>query len=634
MEKAEIYEFNQDDAIRFAKEQGIRSYKKGDELTFEYCPYCKGGEHHDKSTFSINLDTGVFNCLRGSCGRSGNMISLHRDFGFSLGADVDNFFSGGRFRRFKSLEGGFKPRPSSIKYLAGRGISERVTKLYEITARKDNENIIVFPFYDDNNILWFIKYRNTDYKKGDKGSKEWCERDRKPILFGMNHCNLDNRTLVMTEGQIDSLSCAEAGIENAVSVPTGKNGFTWIPYCWTFLGKFEELIIFGDNENGEISLLEDMKSRFHGRVKVVRNEDYKGCKDANEILQKYGKEAVKNAVNNALPLPVNRVKDMADVEKVDLRQLEKMSTGFGFLDKILKGGFYFGQLVLLTGRRGEGKSTLASQFATQALKQHFNVLVYSGEMADWNVKSWIDFQIAGNRYISASQNGYGYAYYIKSENLEVIENWYRNHIWLYDNEDYSDEDGKEDVNQIFTAIVASIEQYNVKFIVIDNLMTAMDLDNTDLNIQQTKFVLELRKISRRYNVIIVLIAHPRKEGPTTKGFSNDDVAGSSNITNLADTTIRYSRAKSIETYTDRKGERQEREIEDPDNPERVITVHKNRFGGKTDSKGTKVYYQESSKRISDNSHVFDWEVGWEKDGQFVGVDEMDQIPFDSDNPFD
>lgn len=628
MSQSEIYKFNPEDAYRFATEQGIRFKQKGDtELQFQFCPYCKGGKHRDKSTFSINLESGAFFCQRSSCGAKGNMLTLHRDFGFSLGADVDNYYSGGKYRRFKSREGGFIPRPSTIKYLADRGISERVTRLYEITQKGDSEEIIVFPFYDDNGVLWFIKYRNTKYQKGDNGSKEWCERDRKPILFGMNHCNPENKTLVMTEGQIDSLSCAEAGIENAVSVPTGKNGFTWVPYCWTFLGKFEELIIFGDNENGEITLLDEMKSRFHGRVKVVREEDYQGCKDANELLVKHGKEAVKKAVENAVPLPVKHIKDMADVESVDLTQLEKMSTGFKFLDKLLSGGFYFGQLVLLTGRRGEGKSTLGSQFATQALKQHYNVFMYSGELADWNVKSWIDFQIAGNQYINTTQRGYGYSYFIKSENLKTIETWYRNHIWLYDNEDYSDEDGQEDVNQIFTALRASIEQYNVRFAVIDNLMTAIDFDNTDVNLQQTRFVQELKGIARRYNIVIILVAHPRKENATTKYFSNDDVAGSSNITNLTDTIIKYSRAKRVEEVTDKKGNVTEKVTEDPDNPDRVITVHKNRFSGKTDANGVTVYYQESSKRISEDKNNFDWEIGWEQDADFISVSELDTIPF-------
>ena len=87
----------------------------------------------------------------------------------------------------------------------------------------------------------------------------------------MDKCNPEaNDTLVMTEGQIDSLSCAEAGIPNAVSVPTGAQGFTWVPYCWDFLGKFKTLIVFGDHEKGHITLIAEMQTIFHGKVKHVR----------------------------------------------------------------------------------------------------------------------------------------------------------------------------------------------------------------------------------------------------------------------------------------------------------------------------------------------------------------------------
>ena len=85
----------------------------------------------------------------------------------------------------------------------------------------------------------------------------------------MNHCNPDNPTLVLTEGQIDSLSVAEAGIENVVSVPTGAKGFTWIPYCWDFLSQFKTLVVFGDCENGRITLLEEMQ--ITGAVRMQTN---------------------------------------------------------------------------------------------------------------------------------------------------------------------------------------------------------------------------------------------------------------------------------------------------------------------------------------------------------------------------
>lgn len=57
--------------------------------------------------------------------------------------------------------------------------------------------------------------RKTDFDKTKDKNKEWCEADCKPILFGMKQCK-DFTTLVITEGQIDTLSVAMADIYNVV----------------------------------------------------------------------------------------------------------------------------------------------------------------------------------------------------------------------------------------------------------------------------------------------------------------------------------------------------------------------------------------------------------------------------------
>ena len=97
------YELKQSDIFDFARFVGAEYKQKGDELFFKLCPYCGGGpSHHDKNTFAINLVNGSFNCKRSSCGRTGNMITLHRDFGFSLGEGIDSYYDReSRYRRFK-----------------------------------------------------------------------------------------------------------------------------------------------------------------------------------------------------------------------------------------------------------------------------------------------------------------------------------------------------------------------------------------------------------------------------------------------------------------------------------------------------------------------------------------------------
>ena len=423
-----IYHFREEDARRFALERGIKTRQRGDELHFEKCPYCR--ERTDqKNSFAINLKTGQYRCLRATCNAKGNMLSLAHDFGFSLGSDVDEYYE--QRRKYRDITN--YPRPitkgPAVTYLESRGISKATTEKYSITTQKSNDNILVFPFYDENGKLQFVKYRRMDF------DKKWCETDCKPILFGMDQCNLENKTLVLTEGQIDSLSVTEAGIENAVSVPTGANGFTWVPYCWNFLSKFETLIVFGDHEKGKITLLEEMRGRFSGTIKHVRPENYLGCKDANDILRKYGKEAVRAAVQNAVILESQRIVRLADVKRVNLSEMEKFETGIQLLDRTLGGGLFLGQLIILTGERGEGKSTLASQIATMALDSGYDVFFYSGELTDYYFKSWFDFQVAGPDYINCIVNRFGdKTYSVRADAQADMENWYREHMYLYDND--------------------------------------------------------------------------------------------------------------------------------------------------------------------------------------------------------
>ena len=80
-----IYTFKEEDARRFASENGFRARRKDDELIFKECPYCHSTSINDKEKFSINLKTGQFHCWRASCGAKGNMLTLAKDFNFSLG---------------------------------------------------------------------------------------------------------------------------------------------------------------------------------------------------------------------------------------------------------------------------------------------------------------------------------------------------------------------------------------------------------------------------------------------------------------------------------------------------------------------------------------------------------------------
>lgn len=593
-----IYEFDKNDALRFADHVGIRAREKGDELIFTKCPYCGQGSKA-KEKFAINLRTGQFNCFRASCGAHGNMITLSKDFDFQISEEVDRYFNrnnwNGRFRRFAA--GHKESTDAAIRYMQSRGISEEVCKKYEITSKAGQENIVVFPFYNEQNELKFIKYRNTEFQKGiTKGSKEWCESDCMPILFGMNHCS-EGGQLIITEGQIDSLSVIQAGLTNAVSVPTGAQGSTWVPHCYDWIQKFDEIVIFGDCEKGKITLTEMIQSRFSNkRIRIVRVEDYHGYKDANEILQNLGGNAIVQAVNNAETVLSERVIDMASVEYKNFDEIPRIPTGFEGLNKVLKGGFMFGTVVLLTGQRGNGKSTIGSQFVCEALKAGHNAFMYSGELPNFWVKDWINVQLYGKQHLTNSE-------------IAQCENFYRGRLYLY-NADIIETDEMDDLLKV---VEDTIIKKDIKFVLLDNLMTALESDYDEtLYRKQSNFVGRLAKLSKALQVVIVLIAHPRKRSNNNKYvFENDDVSGSGDITNKVDTIISYDKPKDSDLISENH---------------RILRVTKNRLWGWL----TKIdlFYSDESRRTSEDANDFSRNYLGDNDNAWQEVDNVpNDIPF-------
>lgn len=572
-----IYNFKPSDAREFASFVGIRAKTERDELTFSLCPYCRGGGGKDKGTFSINLKSGLFKCLRASCGVQGNMITLSRDFDFSLGKEVDDYYRPKKKRQLPQPKQKIVPKQSALDYLKSRNITQETVERFQITTQNKDSNILVFPFFDEKNRLQFIKYRKIDFEKGKDKNKEWCEKDCKPILFGMNLCDTSSGTLIITEGQIDTLAVAEAGYKNCVSVPTGKQGFTWIPNCWDWIHQnFHTIIVFGDYEKCSISLLSDIDKRFNLTIKHVREEDYKDCKDANDILRKYGMSQIETCIRNAVTVPVKDVVNLSEVEDVDVFKLEKLKTGIRDLDRTLYGGLPFGGVHLISGKAGEGKSTLASQIVISARQHGYKCFCYSGELPNYLFKAWMSFQVAGS-HVFEYQNEWGDTNYNISEaNKKIISDWYQDYIWLYDANMLDDE---EHAGLIKTT-EQMIKQYGCRVVLLDNLMTAIDLETVsgdDKYERQSKFVKKLAQIARTYDVCVLLVAHKRKNNFSTN--ANDEIAGSSDIANLAMVTLAYEKDDNLSPN------------------ERKLKIAKNRLFGKTNPQGWIVSYEESSKRI-------------------------------------
>lgn len=517
--------------IEFAQ-RFLHPYKtNGNEIIPNECPYCHGGQHRDKYTFALNIANKTYNCKRGSCGVQGHYTQLCREFGVTPMTDYSP-----PKRVYKKPEK--QPRKiheAAEQYITARGISVATAEAYRLGT--DDEGNLMFPYFDDTGEHVFNKFRYP--RKLNKGErKAWREADTKPILFGMHLCDTA-KPLTAFEGEFDAMAGYEAGIPNCVSVPSGAEDFTWVDTCWDFVQQFESIYIYGDNDAPGQEMVRRLSVKLSDkRVFVVQHE----CKDANELLFRQGTSAVRSAWESAKEVPAAGLLNLAEVVPLDVESLESVKTSIAPLDKMI-GGFYYGDVTVFTGKRGEGKSTLLSQLMLDAIEDGKKVCAYSGELRADRFQFWTDLQAAGKKHISEY---YDHAKdrqvcYVPKETRDKIHSWYNGRYWLYDNTKASTD---EEVT-ILQAFETAAKRYDCRVFLVDNLMTANHekISDNDFYRQQSRFVGQLVSFANRHNVHVFLVAHPRK----TKGaLNNDDVSGSGDITNRAANVISLSKIVNLD----------------------------------------------------------------------------------------
>lgn len=605
-----MYTFTREDLDGFCSTIGGDTRERGNELEWKRCPYCDGGDHGDKWTFSVNTETGQFNCQRASCGKHGAFVQLAADFGYDL-PDAKNQvykdFSIGILGKLDS----WVSTPESKKYLLSRGIPENVIDKYRITTYESHPKTIVFPFFDSNDNLQCIKYRNTTFSKpknGEttKGMKEWFEANTRHILYGEWLCE-QSGSLVVTEGQIDALSLATAGIQNVVSVPGGAKNFKWVENSRDFVEKFDEIIIFGDCENGKVTLVDGFCKNFPKiKIRVVRIKDYLKCKDANEILQAFQdggdyensysilKQCIEQA-EDARRLPIRR---MGDIKWNYSDNQPKIKTGFAQLDKTIK-GLSYGQLCILTGWSGDGKSNFASQLIVNVAHQNIKTLIYSGEMSNELVTEQISFIVAGSGRISEIIDTDGDVYrHFTDDNAtkEAVSRWMLDHgIYLWEDQPISQDSTDNNETSFFiNQLELVISTVGCKLVVLDNLMTLLTVnEDKDVYQAQTNLIKKLKTLARQYDIVIVLVAHPRKSPTSSRELTQDSISGSKDIVNLADMVFAYTRHND-----DTKQQYARR-----------LNVLKNRRSGilLEGNAGIYLLYDKKSNRIAESKAGFDFD---------------------------
>jgi hypothetical protein len=150
-------------------------------------------------------------------------------------------------------------------------------------------------------------------------------------------------------------------------------------------------------------------------------------KDINLHLYKEGKVSVLQAIENANEIPIKDVVDLADTEDFDINKAEKIGSGFVSLDKWI-GGFVLGTVNIITGYNSSGKSTLINQMCiAEPVELGYNTFIFSGELSRSQLRSWVQFPMAGPDYVHEFDNGPNQTkgYYVPQEIKVAMNDWYR-----------------------------------------------------------------------------------------------------------------------------------------------------------------------------------------------------------------
>jgi twinkle protein len=200
------------------------------------------------------------------------------------------------------------------------------------------------------------------------------------------------------------------------------------------------------------------------------------------------------------------------------------------LDQMI-GGLNEGGITVISGRRGEGKSTIGNTIMLNAIQQNYSCCAYSGELSSQQFKEWLYLTATESKYVgykTDERSGKKIAI-IDREIASRISDWLSGKMKLFDNSVVFESDQQTAVLKCFEI---AARRYGCKLFLLDNLMSLLTTGDEE-NRAQAKFMATLKAFATKYKVHVLCVCHPRKEKEGTT-FSNDTVSGSSVLTNLAD----------------------------------------------------------------------------------------------------
>lgn len=254
-----------------------------------------------------------------------------------------------------SLKGSPEPLPK-------RGISEEVCQKYRV--HRDGK-FLYFHYLDKEGTCTGAKVKTPDKQF------RWDGSNPDGQLFGQHLFPNNGKRVVITEGELDALSCYQAYPGNwpMVSIPDGaKSAKRAIQRQLEWLQGYEEIVLFFDNDEAGRQAAKDAASVLPpSKTKIARLEAYK---DASDALQARDTDAIKQAIWNASAYRPDGIVEGKNLLEQILKPNEDGLYEYPFqgLQQKLH-GIRPGELVTVCAGSGIGKSSFCRALATHLLEK-------------------------------------------------------------------------------------------------------------------------------------------------------------------------------------------------------------------------------------------------------------------------
>lgn len=510
---------------------------------FTTCPQCSATRKKKSAKcLSVNLEKEVWFCAH--CGWKGTL----------KGGEHER----PRLDRWKPQEyvrptyAMLPPTQQAVDFCAERGISEAVVRRYGVTVAvewmpqlEERVPVLQFPYTREGQVI-NIKSRALHEKVFRQVA------DAEKILYGLDDIQGQSE-VVIVEGEFDKLAFAQAGIFHVVSVPDGAPAenakpsakkFEYLENCAAYLGdQVAKIILAVDNDPPGRALESELMRRL-GAERCWRVVWPDGVKDANQLLQDGGAEALVGLLAQAQPSPIENVLTMQDLAGDVLAYYRDgrqrgLSTGFANLDEFWT--LSPCQFTLVTGIPSHGKSEFIDQLMINMMSLHGSVFaIHSPEnqpiahhMAKLAEKI-IGLPFLDGAAAKMTQPDVLAALEFLSQNLYVI-----------------DAPEALSVDELITKAEALVLQKGITHLVIDPWN---ELDHARPNGESetdyiSKAISRLKRFARRRGVHVVVIAHPTKLQRGEDGNypvpTPYDVAGSAHWRNKPENCITVWRDTQI-----------------------------------------------------------------------------------------